>query len=297
MRKLIVVALLLLFCADASAQFGKVLIVSSTESRAQRLTAAIDARYDGILVTLPTLPPDLPFDAVFVQTQGWSQDPLLDSISQIRLIEYLKDGGRFYAEGDAFRSTKDGASNPLWDYLGDSAEYYASIVVDLTRIRGIDSEFTAAMDFADDPFESMGDAGAQFIVEKMRPLLLGDGPYIMPLAWAPSDRSVKAVLNWPIGGAQYDEFLARVICAHFQLCLLDVAEQPTFQRHIAFDPILRELRLPAAGSVSFADLIGRRVFVGLASSDRFSIPKLAPGSYIVNWHNDEETANTTIIVR
>jgi hypothetical protein len=300
MSRLTLIVALMLVISDVSAQASKVLIVAPDgEVKVQQLRTAIQAHYDGEVAVLPSLPSDISFDAVFVRSNEWSDEPLFDSASQVNLVDYLKNGGRFYAEGGAFRSGKEGVTNILWDFLGDSSEMYTAMVIDLTRIQGVDSEFTEGLDYSDEPYENNfnGDAGGGFHIEQMRPLLWGEGSYSLPLAWAPIDRSVKAVLNWPIGNPQYDEFLARVICTHFELCILDV-EESVVSPAIIFDPLRNVVLIPSAGQIVLSDILGQTIFEAQENSDRFVIPDhITPGTYILTWSRGEERASITISIR
>jgi hypothetical protein len=298
--KFIVLCFLLFGSTQAFAQKAGEILVVSQDWIAASLTTAVKPHYGGVLAVTTQLPQDLSrYDAIMMLKPWTNYDEIwLDSIQQDRLIQYVKNGGAFYAEGADFRNwgggDDDTKDNQFWDFIGDSSEMHTAMVIDLTRIRGIDSEFTRGIDVSDEPYENMGDAGGGFHIENMRPLIWGDAGYSLPLAWAPLDRNIKAVLHWPIGGGHYDEFLARVVCTFFELCILDVSIQVDEVLTISYDPINSELHFPAPGEIVITDILGRAVLSSQVESV-YSLPNdLLSGSYIVRWQSATQHASTAI---
>jgi hypothetical protein len=215
---------------------AKILIIRDSIWRAEdRVEALLPSIYSGTIDSMSSLPPNISqYDAILLFVESRNEAPR-DTISiedEFRLIDYLKNGGRLYAEGGFFLS---GMQYPdtllydtLWRFMGLQFEGLDAIEVSYYRVHGVDSEFTKGIDtsWAQDPF---GEDGDYFPRGNISPVLFAsaDADYIF--AWVPSDRSIRAVVHHSdeqIIGSYYSLFLTRVLCDYFGLCVDAVKAAP-----------------------------------------------------------------------
>src|SRR5205823_10108391 len=109
MKKILTLLMLLLLpCAHLGAQglHGKLLIVRDTVwHSANRLESILPNIYSGSVDSMSSLPQNISqFDAIMLfidRPHGIPRDTI-STEDNFRLIEYLKNGGRLYAEGGLF---------------------------------------------------------------------------------------------------------------------------------------------------------------------------------------------------
>src|SRR5205085_4610168 len=93
------------------------------------------------------------YDAIAVFPLGYNYFPFdtLSPTTQRHLIDYLKSGGRLYAESRSFflshyrNDSLHYDYDTLWHFIGLQAEYIDAVEVTYDGIEGIDSEFTTGL--------------------------------------------------------------------------------------------------------------------------------------------------------
>ncbi len=207
---------------------GKILIVRDSVWRNEdRVEALLPHIYAGTIDSMSSFPAHLSqYDAILFFVDGRNEVPT-DSISiedKFRLIDYLKNGGKLYAQGGFFLSGFEYpdtlVSDTLWRFLGLQFEAQDAVAVSYYAVHGVDSEFTKGIDtsWQQDPFGLDGD---YFPNGNISPVLFATADENYIFAWIPSDRSLRAVVHHAdeqIIDSYYDLFLTRVLCDYFGLC-------------------------------------------------------------------------------
>jgi hypothetical protein len=281
---------------------GRIVIIApgGIGASATHLLNAVKPHYTSPVGLDTKLPQDLTeVDAVMMLRPDFNHGlPWLDSADQIRLIKYLESGGKFYAEGEAFRAwsapNDDTTDNQLWDFIGDTLETYTALVVSISQVSGVKGTFTDGLNFPHEPRWG-GDASMGFYMLGMMPVLIGDQSYA--LATISENPQIKAVLHWPIATEHYNAFLARVVCNYFNLCTLNAPVENQDSPRIRFDPTTSEVHLPRAGNIVISDILGREVLKTYAETERYRLPEhLVKGSYILRWSTSNAHASVKISI-
>ncbi len=215
---------------------GRILIVRDSVWKGEdRVEALLPRIYTGIIDSMSTLPPNISqYDAILLFVNGLMKIPS-DTIAieaRFRLIDYLKNGGRLYAEGGFFLS---GFQHPdtllydtLWRFMGLQFEGLDAIEVSYNSVHGVDSEFTKGIDtsWPQDPFGMDAD---YFPMGNITPVLFATADEDYIFGWIPTDRSIRAVVHHADGqiiDSYYTPFLTRILCDYFGLCTDAVKEAP-----------------------------------------------------------------------
>jgi hypothetical protein len=256
MKKLLAVLILFsLPLAPVRAQGlnGKILIVrDSIYQDAHRLESLLPTIYSGIVDSMSIYPNDLSgYDAIIIFAGSEYRYPF-DTISisdQLRLIDYLNNGGRIYSEnGSSFtidsplNDTTPDPEDTLWHYIGLQGEGEDQIYDYYDTIVGVDSEFTRGIRVLEG-FEGASDPGTYYPAGNIVPVLLApeeEFPEYDALAWISSNPSIRAVMHHPITALvdYYNVFLTRVLCDYFGLCVDAVREAPPSEPAIALRVVI-----------------------------------------------------------
>jgi hypothetical protein len=239
MKKLFALLLFLILpFAPVGAQglHGKILIVRDSIWQAEdRVEALLPSIYSGTVDSMSSFPPDISqYDAIlfFPDSRNGYPSDTISIEDEFRLIDYLKNGGRLYAEGGFFLS---GFQYPdtllydtLWQFLGLQFESVDDIEVSYDAVHGVDSEFTHGIDttWPQDPFGMDGD---YFPKGNITPVLFATADEDYIFGWIPTDLSIRAVVHHSDGqilDRYYNIFFTRVLCDYFGLCVDAVKEAP-----------------------------------------------------------------------
>ncbi|HZK76476.1 MAG TPA: hypothetical protein VFD13_06165, partial [Candidatus Kapabacteria bacterium] len=215
---------------------GRIFILEDSGSNLEcTFGSFLPSIYSGFVDSGFVLPKDLPnYDAIFVFPDGYDSIKFSDQIS---LIDYLKAGGRLYAETGSFDGMfflrnpfgpYDTIHDPdtLWHFLGLRREIIDNVVNTYELYFGVDSEFTAGLSVPDSiprPLPTYFPSG-NFI-----PVLYGQEFEEDDIfAWIPSDKSIRAVMHYHPANisSYYAPFLTRVLCDYFGLCTDAVKAAP-----------------------------------------------------------------------
>jgi hypothetical protein len=299
--RILIFCILCLFAQDAQAQkAGEILIldVRGVDANTTRLINAIKPHYHGVITIKTGLPAVLNYDAIMMTGHPVADD-VLDSIEQAKLIDFLKAGGRFYAQGDAFRTRADHdddtTDNQFWDFIGDSTEEWASVGLHIDTVFGVKGSFMAGLKVVQ-PYDPSGiDFPALLIRRGMQGVLVGIGNLGASLAWTSSNPNIKAALLWPIATGYYEEFISKLICTYFGLCELDVQSTVADEMELKYLPISSEITLPHPGRIVMSDLLGRILQTQDVSTNRFRLPShLTSGAYLISWSSGDHRASLVI---
>ncbi len=234
MKKLFLLLLFLMVpLAPVGAQglHGKILIVrDSIWGDQDRVEALLPSIYAGTVDSMSSFPPNISqYDAILFFVDGYESPSDTISIEdKLRLIDYLKNGGRLYAEGGFFLSGFQNPNDTLWRFIGLQFEGQDDIEVSYYRVHGVDSEFTKGIDtsWPQDPFGMDAD---YFPMGNITPVLFATADFDYVFGWIPSDSSIRAVVHHAddqIIDSYYTPFLTRVLCDYFGLCVDAVKEAP-----------------------------------------------------------------------
>jgi hypothetical protein len=234
------------------------------------------------------------YDAILMVLSGRNGFPVdtLSIADQLRLIYYLKSGGKVYAE--AIRNSADAdlfltlnslpndtipdPYDTLWHYLGLQAELEEATFDYYDTIEGVDSGFTRGLQIPQ-LFGESYEADAYSPFGNIVSVLLGNWGFASPdiLAWVPSDTSIHAVMHHPVLGNYYSDFLTRVLCDYFGLCVDAVKETqpavPTATLRVVNDGVSTSLVVSSveSGTIDVENALGVSVYHVSVNSGMSSI--------------------------
>ncbi len=271
--------------ANAQQLHGKILVVSDSNwFYPHDFDSILPSIYHGRVDLLfhIQLPTDLSeYDAVAILRQGW-----YDSLrvgDQLSLIQYLKAGGRVYAENSGFFL---GQRDTLWHFIGLHSEQTDNLLRYCDSAIGVDSEFTRGF-----TSKVQWATNQDYLPQgNFVPVLLAnewDDYRFDPCAWIPKDTTIRALMfHNKDHFNEYGRFLQLVFCNYFGLCspLMGVASQDT-----------TAIAYRSETSVTIFDVMGRMVASFEArGDDQIEPPKNLPsGFYFIL----RRTCNDTILRR
>jgi hypothetical protein len=305
MKKLFAVLILFsLPLAPVRAQglHGKILIVrDSAYTSSDTIQSLLHKIYQGKVDALQAVPADLsPYDAVLLFPDISNYD-LQDSLSvteELNLIDFIKGGGRLYAESNLFLRFWNATFDPqdtLWHFLGLSQEGLDELEDGYISFFGVDSEFTRGLNVSNtnDHVEETYYPIGNFI-----PVLLGEefgfGQDDV-FAWIPDDTSIYAVMDhypYPYftsyySAEYYAPFLTRVLCDYFGLCTDAVHESPpgkaALTMRVIYDGTRTDLQISGeeASEVDVSNALGVIVFraTAQAGTSLVELPATLPDGF------------------
>lgn len=251
--------------------------------------------YHGHVDSLQTVPNDLSkYDAVLILFDPSTSSDTLSFRNQMNLIDFLKSGGRLYAEGRGFLRNDaefelDNFPDPqdtLWHFIGLRSDLCEGVEGQIDTVYGVDSEFTKdfKVSIGSQTMGAFCTPGWDVIPVLYAP---GGGPAGYEfLAWISADPSILAVMHTMIigyGQPYYNPFLTRVLCDYFGLCTDAVQEQkstPTSDLRVVEDG--DETWLVVSGQdeseLDIVNTLGETVFRSMVSAgdEKIAVPANLP---------------------
>lgn len=230
------------------------------------------SQYDALLIFFP--PEGYPY------TNEYDEDTL-SIASQLSIIHYLKNGGRFYAENGHLRApsyqsdTIPDPEDTLFHYIGLQREFSFEFEGWYDKSFGVDSEFTRGLNVVDSN-DTLTAPENYFPRGDFVPVLFSEEAGFGEddiFAWIPGDTTIIAVMQYyPFEyfrshiAEYYNLFLARVLCDYFGLCADVVTETPNLSDNITVRAIangpetLVDISSPEPSMLEVSNVLGGTVY-------------------------------------